>query len=302
MEFFTQQLPSGYNYPFISIRINPMTFIQVLNYMENVPPSPVEKFYFDYIMVKEDDLNVDNLLLCDLEFVIFFKKCLTISKDLKLTNVTKCYECGSPLRVNFKVSDIRFRKLSQIKIKEDLDQTLLDGFSVKINGSYHNVRMPFVSQFLEIFSKYRKYKKVSDMDTIKITALFEDSELYPQKYELMVSNATHLGITLNVTLSDLFYKTIENLHCECSECKRNFERLKLFKMEAIKAEDDLDAEARLIELQESKYGGTTVSVDNLIVNLFRDIIENNKLTDDEIKPRKILVDEQPRAIHPKISI
>ena len=292
MELLTQNLPSGYDYPFVSIKIMPMNFAQILEYMENIPPSPVGKFYSDYKVVLKDDPNIDNLLLCDLEYVVFLKKCLTISPNLYFNTYTICHECGSRLKAHVDLSKIKFNPLSQ---------KLLNGLTVELRGDDHDVSMPTVTQFMKIFSKYKMSRKTTDMNLIKLIALFEDAEAQLPMYDDMVKNAIHQDMVVIVALNDAYYKRVEPLYCECGECKRNFDRLKFLKMETIKAENELDAQARLKELEESKYGGITVGIDNLIVNLFREIIENNRPADNQIVPRKVRQNEQRGDVHNDVS-
>ena len=282
MELFTQNLPSGYkDYPFFSLRIKPMTFAQVLEYMENLPESPVERFYYDYTVVFADDPNVENLLLSDLEFVVFYKKCITINKDLEYNTQGVCPSCGSEIDVHFSLKQIKF-----VPLGEDL----LNGLDVKFHGERHILRMPKVKQFLRIFSAYRRYKKVSDMNIIKLIALFENTETELQRYETMVVNAVHQDITVLVHLSNYFYKVIEPVTCICKECERNFQRLKMLKMEEVRGRNELDAEIRLNELQQSRYEGEAVSIDYLIANFFRAIVDCNGLDKNQILSREVRTD------------
>jgi hypothetical protein len=185
MELLTQKLPSGYNYPFTSLRLKPMNFAQILEYMATVPKNPVDKFYFDYTVVLDDDPNINNLLLCDLDYVVFFKKGITISKKIEFTVEPNCPECGSSLLTTINLNKTKFIRLTQ---------EALNGYTVDINESYHNVRMPFIFQFMNIFSKYKKFKNVTDMSLIKLIALFEQVEMYLNRYEDLVTNATHQDI------------------------------------------------------------------------------------------------------------
>ena len=284
MELLAQRLPSGYkDYPFLSLKINPMTFAQVLEYMENLPSSPVERFYYDYTTVLSDDLNINKLLLCDLEFVVFYKKCLTINKDLRFPVQTVCPDCSSVIDTYFNIKDIRFI---------NLEKELLDGIKVRFYNDDHKVRMPTVSQFMYIFSAYRRYKKVSDMNIIKLIALFENSETQLQKYESMVVDAVYEDTKVLVRLHKAYYSIVEPINCICEECKRNFERLKLLKMEEIAGRGELDKDIQLRELQMSVYGGVAVSIDNLIANFFRAVTESDGPDEDEILHREIRRDEK----------
>ena len=48
MIVLTSQLPSGgYGYDFPSLSVSPMTFLELTQYLENVPKDPLEKYLFD---------------------------------------------------------------------------------------------------------------------------------------------------------------------------------------------------------------------------------------------------------------
>jgi hypothetical protein len=270
-----------------------MKFAEILEYMETVPPSPADKFYFDYNMMLGDDPNINELLLCDLEYVIFYKKKLTISQDLTINTGTICPDCKLEIPISISLTDIRFKRLGE---------QLLNGFHVDFNGSYHNVSMPTVGKFMEIFTKYKMFKRITDMNIIKLIALFDGIKKSAASYEDMVVNATHEGISVLVALDNLYYRTIEPIRVECPDCKHNFNRLKTMKMDSISAINELDMEERLKELRGLEYGGITVGINDLIVNFFREVVTNNPLTDAQIVPGKILEDEQPGELHPNIPL
>lgn len=73
-----------------------------------------------------------------------------------------------------------------------LTQEALNEYRVDINESHHNVRMPFVHQFMNIFSKYERFKNVTDMSLIKLIALFEQAKMYLNRYEDLVTNVSML--------------------------------------------------------------------------------------------------------------
>lgn len=289
MEILTQHLPSGYtDYPFISVNIKPMTFAQILEYMDCVPESPVEKFYFDYKQLIVDDPNIDNLLFCDLEFLVFLKKSLTISKNIEFSTSANCPNCKSGLRTQVSLGKIKFNKL---------DPKLLKGLKIDLDGRYHNVRMPTVKQFLEVFINYKRAKKVTDMNIIKLIALFEGFKHFPQFYEELVTNATYQDVSAFTMLNIYYYRTVEPLTIICPECKRRFERLKDLKMEELIKRTEPDAKLLIRELQEKKYEGVALEIPDLIANFFRDVTENNQLTEAQIVPREVRKDEEHRDVH-----
>jgi len=279
MELLIQNLPSGkLDYKFNSIKIMPMNFAQILEYMENVPSNPVEKYYFDYKLVQADDPNVDELLLTDLDYVVFFKKGLTVSRNLEFKISTICPIDKTPLSTHVSLSNIKFNKL---------DDTLLKGLNVKMNGQYHAVRMPTVAQFMKIFSKYRLYKKITDMKLIKLISLFEDTEMYHQKYETMVINAEYEDITLLASLDELYFNSVEPIITYCPECNNRFEREKLKNLEHLLALGYKEDSNEYQEVLNSKERGIAVGMDSLIADFFRSVIENNRLTESQIVPREI---------------
>ena len=85
MEILTTQLPSGgYKYPFTTVSISPMNFLQITKYLENCPQDPLEKYLYDIRLLKEEDPNIQNCYVMDLDFLIFLKKLITVSDDLTL--------------------------------------------------------------------------------------------------------------------------------------------------------------------------------------------------------------------------
>lgn len=253
MELLTQDLPSGFHYPFPSITLKPMFFGQVLEYLENVPKNEIEKFYFDYKLVLQDDQNVDNLLLSDLAFVEFMKKAITISSELKFSTEATCPICGTPIKLEFDISKIKFNQLDELALK---------GFSVEFSSKIRNVRMPRVNEFMKVFANYRIYKKVSDMRLIKLISLFEDSINFQQIIESDVVNATYKDITILAMLDQVYFNTMKPVVGYCPKCN-----------EGITDKD--------------KMRGTEIGIESLISNLFRDIIQNNKLTDSEVIPGEV---------------
>jgi transcription elongation factor Elf1 len=275
MQLLTEKLPSGYKYNFISLNIKPMNFAQILEYMENVPSDEVEKLYFDYKTVLQDDSNVDNLLLCDLDYVIFLKKCLTISKDEEFDTSVKCPVCGSELKTRISLKKIEFNKL---------DSGLMDGMTIGIGGNYHDIMMPTVSEFMKIFANYRKYKKITDLKIIKLVALFTEVSVYQQKIENIVINSTYEDISMLTMLSKLYYDVVKPYRVDCMTCKGEFEKKKNKLISELDPEKDKD---KINSIYETNYGGIAVGIESLIVNFFRDVIDNNKLADNKVLFRKI---------------
>lgn len=247
MELLTQNLPSGYPYPFPSIRVVPMTFAQILEYSENLPSSEVERYYFDYVVVKADDERVDQLLLPDLEYVIFFKKGLTIARNVTFDSTVTCPECGNDVKVHFSLGQVKFNHL---------DPEMSKVFNLEVGGSLHPVKIPTVAEFMNIFAKYRRFKKVSDMKMIKLIALFMGAPQYLNRYEDLVVKATYEDITVLTMAYQLCYEIVEPLTVYCPECNKG--------------------------VSTDQQRGVVVEIQSLTTRFFRVIIENNRLTSSKI--------------------
>lgn len=271
MVILTHTLPSGYNYPFTSINVKPMTFAEILEYMENTPKNQLDKFYFDYCLISNEDPNVKNLLLIDMEYVIYMKKAITISDDLKFESSIKCPRCGAELKYHLTLSGINWNKM---------DPAALDGFNIEFGGESLRVRMPTTEQFMKIYGKYRMYKRNTDIRIIKLVSLFEQSEVYHNKIEKLVVGATYHDITKLFMLDGVFFDFVENLHLHCFECEEMYNPTqsdlhKIRKENNISDENDIPED--LIKELKHKHGGIEIGVEPLVSNFFRDISINNPI-------------------------
>lgn len=297
MELLTQNLPSGIQYPFASIHIMPMKFAEILEYLENVPDrkkNPIENYYFNYCLVKDEDPNVDNLLLCDMEYVVFMKKALTIAENLQFNSECNCPRCGAKLSYNISLAGVEWNHLS-----DDVKGGLLISFG----GSMQKVRMPKVSEFMEVFKKYRRYKKVTDMRIIKLIALFEQSMMYLQKVENEVTSATYKDISALFMLESLFYNFIKPKTLFCSDCAKMYvptdlEIWESKEIHGIKQDDDLPQD--LYEEIQAKHGGVDIGLETIVSDFFRDLCQNNRLTIEEVLPGEVREVEQSGDPDPDI--
>lgn len=254
MQLMTEYLPSGYEYPFASIKIMPMKFAEILEYVENVPKNEVDKFYFDYCVLKADDPNVDNLLLPDLEYVIFMKKAITLSKESSFIVTIDCPECHNKFRQRITIpNDVKYSRI---------DKQFINGIQVEVNGEIHSVKVPTVTEFMRVFSNYHRLKNITDMKIIKLIALFQSATVLPNKYENLVTQATYDDITLMTMLSQLFYEIVEPVKVYCPSCNREI-------------------------TNPNEKRGMVVEINSLITDFFRDVIINNGLTESKIILREV---------------
>lgn len=254
MELLIQNLPSGADYKFDSIHIDAMTFAKVLEYIDNVPRDPVEKYYFDYCTLKSDDPNVSDLLLPDLEYCVFIKKVLSITRNSKFTTTVKCPVCGASITKEIRIpEDVHF---------SPIDERFLRGVNVEVGGKMHEVRVPTVTEFMSVFQNYRRLKRITDMKLIRLISLFRNVTNIPNYYESLVVNATYEDITILTMLSQLFYEIVDPVTTYCKDCN--------------KGETDV-----------TKMRGIEVGIDTLISDFFRDIILNNRVDESKIIFREV---------------
>lgn len=249
MEILTSRLPSGgYGYDFPSVTINPMTFIQVCEYIENVPTDPLDKYLYDIQNLIKEDNRILNCYVMDLDFLIFYKKICTVSEDLNYEISIKCPICGRELHKKINVEkDIKFKKI---------DEKVMNGAVIELGGTNYETRVPTVKDFLEVFKKYLVYRKITDLRLIKTIALIKNFEYQGNQIEDSILDATHSDITLLMALRDLYYDQVEPIQIYCPDCN--------------------------INLKPEERRGMAVSVDSLTVDFFRDFCINSPISRSKI--------------------
>lgn len=254
MQILVQNLPSGgYGYPFPSITVNPLTFFEVTGYVESVPSDPLNRYLFDLKVLEKDDPNIRRCYIMDVDFLIFAKKLITVSKDLSVNVTVKCPDCGKEIHKTIYMNQIRFKPV---------DNRIMEGAVINLNGRSYETIVPTVNEFMRIFQRYLVYRKFEDLNLIKTIALIKDSDLHGNQVEDDVINAKHDDITVLLALRDLYYDRVEPIKVECPECNKD-----------IKNEE------------ERRY--MTVSVSDLIVDFFREIIQYNPIDENKIQFKQI---------------
>lgn len=251
MNILTSQLPSGgYGYDFSSLSVSPMTFVQITEYLENVPEGDnLEKYLYDIKILEKEDPNIMNCYIMDIDFLIFYKKIITVaSSDMTFKVGITCPECGKKIVKHISLEgDIKFKQI---------DREIMEGAMIELNGHKYETIVPTVKQFFKVFEKYLKYRKIEDLRMIKTIALIKDFDLRGNQVEEDVLGAKHNDVTLLLALRDLYYDRLEKVTFYCEECNK-----------------DLPREERR---------GVAVSVDSLIVDFFREICINNPIDGSKI--------------------
>ena len=242
----TSQLPSkGYGYTIPSVNVSPMNFMEICNYLENVPTDPLEKYLYDIDVLRKEDPRIMNLYVMDVDFLIFYKKLCTVSSDLSYTVSATCPICGNKIQRRISLDkDIHFKQI---------DEKVMEGAIIEINGHKYETIIPTMKDFLKVFELYLKYKKTDDLKLIKTVALIKDFDIQGNQVENDIFGATHEDITLLLALRELYYDRLEPIEIMCPTCK-----------------------------SEGKEEIVAVSVDSLIVDFFRDLCINSPIDGSKI--------------------
>ena len=255
MNVLVSQLPSGgYGYNFSSVSVSPMSFIQVIKYLEEIPEQdPLERYLYEIESLIKEDKNIENCYIMDVDFLIFYKKFLTISGDSSFKITVQCPDCGAKIQKTIRMDrDIQYKQI---------DQSIMEGAYIELGGHKYETIVPTVKDFLRVFEKYLRFRKIEDLKMIKTIALIKEFDVRGNQVEEDVINATHSDITLLMALRDLYYDRLEPVHVFCSEC--NSEK----------------------PLEERR--SVAVSVESLIVDFFREIRVNNPIDGSKILFKQI---------------
>jgi endogenous inhibitor of DNA gyrase (YacG/DUF329 family) len=245
MEIISSYLPSaGIGYKFPSLHLNPMTFLQMTRYTEDTKDlSQIEKYFYDIRMLIDEDKNILNCYIMDLDFLIYYKKLISVSGNTTLTISVQCPSCGTVVKreVDFE-KDIKF---------ETVDEKIMNGAQINLGGKKYEIRVPTVANLLKVFDIFKRYSRVNDLKMMKTLALFEEFDTKSQEIEKDVLGATREDITLLLALQELYFDRVEPIKAICPKC---------------------DKERR----------GMAISVNSLVVDFFQSLTLNSKFDGTKI--------------------
>lgn len=250
MNIAVQHLPSGgYGYDFADVKVSPMNFLQITKYLEGLPEDDkLEKYLYEINNLIEEDKRILDCYLMDVDFLIFFKKLITISSGTEFQVDITCPHCGETIRKKLSLdSDIHFRQI---------DQEVMEGAFIELSGNKYETIVPTVKQFFRVFEKYLKYRKIEDLSIIKTIALIKDFDVKGNQIENDVLGALHGDITLIQALQELYNDRLEPVEVVCPKCGVNEET--------------------------GERRGIAVNVNSLAVDFFREIRNNCPLDGSKI--------------------
>jgi endogenous inhibitor of DNA gyrase (YacG/DUF329 family) len=194
-------------------------------------------------MLVDEDPNVLNCYIMDLDFLIYYKKLISVSGNTTLTISVQCPSCGTVIKreVDFE-KDIKF---------ETVDEKIMNGAQVNLGGKKYEIRVPTVQNLLKVFDIFKRYSRVNDLKMMKTLALFEEFDTKSQEIEKDVLGATREDITLLLALQELYFDRVEPIKAICPKC---------------------DKERR----------GMAISVNSLVVDFFQSLTLNSKFDGTKI--------------------
>ena len=226
-----------------------MNFLQITRYLENLPSDdPLERYLYEIKSLIDEDKRILDCYLMDVDFLIFYKKLITISDDATFNISVTCPVCHETIKKTISLErDVHFRQI---------DRGVMEGALIELNGHKYETIVPTVKQFFKVFEKYLKYRKIEDLDIIKTIALIKEFDLRGNQVEEDILGATHSDITLILALKELYNNRLEPIKVECPTCNSG----------------------KSLE----ERSGITVSVETLIVDFFREICNNCPLDGSKI--------------------
>lgn len=245
MEILTSQLPSGgFGYAFSSLSISPMTFWQINSYIENCPTDPLEKYMYNIKMLQQEEPKINDCYVMDLDFLMFYKRLISVSGDLTYNITVKCPNCGKELKKKIELEkDIHFKVI---------DNKIMNGAQIRLGNSSYDTIVPTVKDLVGVLDTYLRFRKITDIKMIKTISLIKDFKIRGNQIEEDVLGATHSDITLLMALQELYFDRLEGIEINCPICSKEGRR------------------------------GLTVSVESLIVDFFRDIFNNCPIDESKI--------------------
>lgn len=245
MEIISSYLPSaGIGYKFPSIHLNPMTFLEMTQYTEATKDiTPIERYFYDIRMLVDEDHNILNCYIMDIDFLIFYKKLISVSGNTIMNVTVQCPRCGTTIKREVDLEkDIKF---------ENIDEKIMNGAQIMLSGKKYDIRIPTVQNLLKVFDVFKRYSRVNDLKMMKTLSLFEEFDTRSQQIEKDVLGATREDITLLLALRELYFDRVEPIIAYCPKC---------------------DKERR----------GMTISVDSLVVDFFQSVCLNSKFDGSKI--------------------
>jgi len=228
-----------------------MCFPEVLEYEDNLPEDRLERYVYDINMLAKDDPNIQEVLLCDIDYLIFKKKLLSIGNSDK-------YRISIKDNNNHVLEEDLY--ISKHIVFKPLEEKFLRGAVVTLAGREWNVGMPTLKEFKKVLAYYVRLRKTTDIRLIRLISLIEEFDKKPNLVENSVLHAEKDDITKLAMLDMWYFERVEPITVVCEQCRK------------------IQEEAGDFE----KGGKTKIGLGDLIVSFLRDVISNNPINPNEL--------------------
>ena len=193
-----------------NIEIKPLTFKQLLDYIENVEINPIAKLRKDLNLLASTGVDLYKVSLLDMDYLIFMLKSITISDDIKFNSSTKCYSCDQITQFSFNLSQIHFKDF-------DTEENRIPS-KINIGGEMRKIRVPSIGEFLSVLDTIYKFNPEVKLAQIKLYSLFDEWFANPTGVQNMVDNANRESAANLIYLDDKCFGRIEPVECKCVNC------------------------------------------------------------------------------------
>ena len=194
------------------IEINPLNFIQVIDYSRKLAnvTSDFQKFMIDYNLVKSTISNWKTISLMDLEFIIFLIKKNSVTKVREFTITKDCPSCNS--------SELIYINTDQLQMPVSIDTDLFG--EITLNNKVYKFEVPNLEVFDSVISKVTRSNKVQELKAIYLIATLVDFKNSPNEIENVVLNAVQDDAADLFNLYNIYYNPKVEIPHKCSKCKR----------------------------------------------------------------------------------
>jgi hypothetical protein len=193
------------------IKFRPFSFLEILEYTNEVTGSSVKDYLRDIYWLQSLDDGILQHSLYDLDYLIFMMKVHTIADTKEFQTDVKCKTCNTPNRFHFGLEDFSF---IDVESKDNrVSRVLLGGYKYKIT-------IPTIGDFLEVLKKYNLYQKTDKVEVIKIISLFPEFKTIPNDIEMAVMNSTGTDIAILYMLESKYLSSTESIKRTCTSCQK----------------------------------------------------------------------------------
>lgn len=218
----SSQLPSKglFTKDKVNIDIYPLTFKQLLDYMETPEVTPIGKLRKDLKVLSSMGVDLNKVSLLDMDYLIFMYKAITIKDNVKFNSSSTCAYCGGAIDFSFKMTDISFQSFdeednripTQINLSNDEEEKIM-----------MEIRIPTIAEYLKIVEEVLSMSPDIKLAQIRLYSLFAEWETNPMKIVNLINNATRRAAGNLLFLDHACFGRVEPIEFLCGHCGRNTE-------------------------------------------------------------------------------